>query len=551
MFTLYNLVVSIVSKGIKIDAILVSESKEELEKLFPFDASKIGGIKFESGKSNSEFRIRQIENEPFEIKKPYFCEVPINNEYDTIEFRNIFDEMIHDDNNCMHISGKHPGCGKTTVIKNYCKGRRIVFATPGNKLAQVLRREGFEATTVHKLIGIFGDGREYSKMKPRDVSSVDFICFDEIMMHSPIILHRIHEYIQKHPTKRFFSTGDTGQLQPIGEWGNNVVDRQAYLEDCVNQIMQHKIHLKIPKRLKSEEQRKKLDQLKKDVFDLSKDVLTTLKSAGFKSISKMSDVKTTQNICYFNFRTKQVNGHVHRNLIKPSAKAIQINGVKYWPGLELVYRGSDEVNKTSKTILFKNYNYEIKSISSKSFTIRDIEDDALFTFPIGKLSQFILPYANTCHSIQGLNIDGPLTIFDLNAPHVDRFFVWTALTRATDFSNITVFEHSEQEIVSLSKSLIRRFLEEKVIRYKYQDKIAGRKFKPCDFISAEWINDAYNALGANEVCCLCNEPYETIIVNGKVVSNLTVDRIDNSLAHLKSNCRLCCRKCNCARSNHY
>ena len=38
MFTLFNLVVSkgIIPKGIKTDAILVSESKEELEKLLPF-----------------------------------------------------------------------------------------------------------------------------------------------------------------------------------------------------------------------------------------------------------------------------------------------------------------------------------------------------------------------------------------------------------------------------------------------------------------------------------------------------------------------------------
>ena len=34
----------------------------------------------------------------------------------------------------------------------------------------------------------------------------------------------------------------------------------------------------------------------------------------------------------------------------------------------------------------------------------------------------------------GLSIDEQITIFDVNVPYVDKYYIWTALTRATDFS---------------------------------------------------------------------------------------------------------------------
>ena len=45
---------------------------------------------------------------------------------------------------------------------------------------------------------------------------------------------------------------------------------------------------------------------------------------------------------------------------------------------------------------------------------------------------FKLPYCSTVHSVQGLSIDEELTIFDCNTPYVDKYFIWTAITRARD-----------------------------------------------------------------------------------------------------------------------
>ena len=36
--------------------------------------------------------------------------------------------------------------------------------------------------------------------------------------------------------------------------------------------------------------------------------------------------------------------------------------------------------------------------------------------------------------------------------------------------------------------------------------------------------------------------------DNNIISNISVDRIDNKLSHIKNNCRLMCVSCNCSKS---
>lgn len=54
-----------------------------------------------------------------------------------------------------------------------------------------------------------------------------------------------------------------------------------------------------------------------------------------------------------------------------------------------------------------------------------------------------------------------MTIFDVNTPYVDRYFVWTALTRATDFDNVTIFQHPKEEVTNLHISRVKQYFEQK------------------------------------------------------------------------------------------
>ena len=77
--------------------------------------------------------------------------------------------------------------------------------------------------------------------------------------------------------------------------------------------------------------------LKADALNTKINIMDTIKKYGIKVISDMKDLKTENNICYFNFRCEKVNSVVQKKIAKPS-KTITINNTEYYKGLELVCR---------------------------------------------------------------------------------------------------------------------------------------------------------------------------------------------------------------------
>ena len=83
-------------------------------------------------------------------------------------------------------------------------------------------------------------------------------------------------------------------------------------------------------------------------------------------------------------------------------------------------------------------------------------------------------YCKTCHSAQGLSINIDITIFGCNInPYVDKNFIYTAITRVWD-----------------------------LIEYE-----------------------------KNHECKYCHEPLEYELVNNKVYSNITANRMNNMINH--------------------
>ena len=48
-------------------------------------------------------------------------------------------------------------------------------------------------------------------------------------------------------------------------------------------------------------------------------------------------------------------------------------------------------------------------------------------------------------------------------------------------------------------------------------------------------------------CCLCGEVFDFEIIDGKVHSNFTIDRLSKEKPHVKSNCKLSCCHCNVSK----
>ena len=158
------------------------------------------------------------------------------------------------------------------------------------------------------------------------------------------------------------------------------------------------------------------------------------------------------------------------------------------------------------------------------------------------MTYFKLPWCLTCHSVQGLSIDDKVTLFDCNTAYVDRNFVWTAITRVRDLKNITFFEHSPEEVQRLEDAKLRQFIKLKIDGNKRQDIDAKRKIEKDKYVDVLWFSQQ---VLANDRCPLCCCKYYIVTdEKNKIMCNISIDRIDNRIAHHKDNCHLMCIECN-------
>jgi len=89
------------------------------------------------------------------------------------------------------------------------------------------------------------------------------------------------------------------------------------LNDCINFLFPIQILLCESKRLVIKEDQDKLKQLKKDIFDQSVDIMTTIKKYNFKTIKSLNELTTTTNISYFKSKAYEINQHIQQKQIMP------------------------------------------------------------------------------------------------------------------------------------------------------------------------------------------------------------------------------------------
>ena len=461
--------------GVRTDCILTSATKEEAEAVFKFD-NKLGGVKWETDKDADSTVIQQQEITPMTIKLHKINQIHVANEFDTNEISAHIEK-----HNRIIIKGTYAGVGKTTAFKKFAAkdNKKVLFVTPYNNLAFEFKKEGCEAVTINRLLGFFGEDSEYIKVKHVNVDSYDTIIFDEVYLNQISTLKRIDRYIENHPNIKFGATGDIFQLNAIETQECNLLDEDdceatenynTKKETIVGKVFPNQINLEINKRLTNEADRTKLKTLKNDLFNLDKPIMKTLKQYGFKIIDDLEKVTTKKNICLFNHMANRVAKLIHKKYADiPQKGCVTVDDIPYYKGMMLVCK---ERYSDKGFSLYVNNMYRVESINQKTFSVIDpYEDDAQHVIlKTAKLTKhFKLPYALTLHSVQGMSINEPLTIFNIDSPYVDRKFVYTAITRATDLKNVTIFEADAEDIEIQCENKFKLYLNQKIAGYARQD----------------------------------------------------------------------------------
>ena len=419
------------------------------------------------------------------------------------------------------VKAEYAGCGKSYACKSMEQlGCNVLFVCPTNKLVQNNKDNG---TTLNKFFSI--GMTEETKMKKFDDSGYDVIVFDEIYFANVQILARIKNYVSNNPNKIILATGDTCQLETIDPISDQK-DYDKYFNHCINTIFPNEINLLENKRLKTKEDKDTLKQLKSDIFNKSIPIKNTIK----KYFKLVNSISTEYNIAYKNDTCSSVSKTVRISQNRKDDFDI---------GETLVCR---KYLKTDKQTFNVNYEYNIVKVSDNSLTIKDCSINESYTVPTKTIEDnFIHGYCRTCHSYQGSSIDDKLTIFDWDFYFVDRKWIYTAITRATNLNNVYFYNGKIEEF---NKQKLECYLNKKVLGYITQDKESKRIVNKDNYITKKWL---MNCFGGS--CCSCGCDFQFTIGPNGVSSNLSAQRIDNTLGHEINNIIPYCVSCNCNQSN--
>ena len=507
--------------SVKTDAFVIKS--EDVEKAKEVLEMKAGIGEWRTNKEGEEIK---LPSETYQRKKNELDKIPIykntaiktKDEYDT---KNIIEKVISAKQ--VMIRAKYAGSGKSYICEKMARmGMNVLFVCPTNKLVQ---KYGKEAVTVNKFFSIaVGD----EKLEKFDYSGYDVIVFDEIYFNGLRVLNRIREFVENNQDKIIVATGDGKQLKPVSEL-TNLQEHEEYADNCVDKIFKYNIYLKVCKRLKKEEDRKKLENIYIDIFENNIKVRELVEKY-FKYTSDMN--LNENNVAYLNDTCKEVANQIRK---KQNRKG------EYEVGEVMICR---EYLKSTEYKFQVNFKYKILNIIENMVVLEDEHDKKIQKLPLDMLRKhFIFNYCYTCHSVQGSSIEGGITIFDYNHCLVDKNWIWTAITRATDLNNVSFYKYDDDDD-DFNKNCIYNYLKRKVEGYKEQDRKAKRKIDHKNYITADWLLDRLNGH-----CELCNVDFYVKSINGNIRTNLTAQRKFNDQTHTISNCIAYCKKCNCCMSD--
>jgi hypothetical protein len=505
---------------------------------------RIGGLRVEYcnwtvRKDNTEIVENPLllpEEEVVEVE-----EVKVENEWD-LDLRSVGKKCA--------VEAVMPGSGKTFVSKRVADEERMLFVVPNHKIETNLLREGYDAITVDHLLGFHptrhAEGLEFEQrktntkfvVKGKEVSLLDYkyVTFDEVLLLPVNKIYAVKEFVDKYDATLagVYFNYDPFQNKSPDERLANIDPKKirAYKLRVCREIAGRYVVLKEMKRNTNRDNVRHYEKMKEMLGRNDLDGMVAYLLQNCNVVGSVSEVSTDMNLAYTNSQCDLINEHVYRLR----------RGTEPWSvGLKVIYKGKTQRVTGSKARFYKNDDYEIVRVEKGKDKDKG-KDEVVLRHVLGEESSvsmkqlkafFKLPYCWTGHSTQGSTIDTPYTI-DLNCTWINCEWLWTAVTRCTDWSLIRVLYNN-----GLREAFRQRFaakVAELVDGYVQQD-LRAKRYIACesDYIDADWLNERVGG-----ECCMCGEPLD--MTGG--MECFSVDRIDGDLAHTKENCQILCRWCN-------
>ncbi len=394
-------------------------------------------------------------------------------------------------------------------------GKQHIIIAPYNSIVVELCSSGFNAMTLHKLLGlVVEEGDVSTTANAVDISDVDVVCFDEVYLHNRSNLWRIKQIIEQFPDKLFVATGDPCQNKAVHGVG-------TVLDGCnriINLLFPKQLNLSIPKRLVDVSDRQLLPVIKAELFDDRIDPVEVFRKH-FRVVDGIRNITTKRAITYTNKSREKANEHIHTKVMGKGTLSMVVGEVvllkKHIRGLSI------------------NCRYKIIEMSGRKVKLHGPEGEIVVSTKALR-ERFDRDYANTGHGEQGLTIAEPFTIVDINHFFVTAEWLWTAITRAKSLGDIT-------GCTTNKKTNVVQCIEAKLKNYMVSDRADGRYDKE-HFVTTSWVMDQLKA--CRKRCQCCPEKEYLTCDGGDEGRDFSVDRIDSERGHTMDNCQIICWQCN-------
>ncbi|MFA5522612.1 MAG: AAA family ATPase [Castellaniella sp.] len=440
---------------------------------YKFENSKPPGQEIDRRSNDDELADHIIKPNPPNIIVPA-------DEYDNQEFIDIFNK-----NNRTMVKADYAGCGKTEAFFRYMsylsennQQPNPIIVAPFNNLRLSLQTRGQQmpAITVNHLLGI-GIKDEHNR-QPIDLSNYTHMLIDEINLLNMASIGRLVTMLAKYPDLHVIATGDEYQNPPVGDGFH-----PSYYANAIDQLFPTQIRLRINKRINDETQKQTYYRLMDDLKALadnakSADILAVLKkhlpAECFVDSFENMFADNVVNVCYTHATVDRVNNYFHQFRPNPSPQ----------PGDEYICRTHTTFQQNrQRRAFYVNMPYTIVSRGPTHTTLQIPASKFMNRAGVledlppanAKLSNktfeenFALPYARTCHSLQGTTAGDRANIFDINFHFITKYWVIPAISRQTSL-NLRFFISP----LAQSETVSAKYLQRKINSYKKQDERAYR-----------------------------------------------------------------------------
>ena len=464
-------------------------------------------------------------NEVPEIPKISNIKVEVEDEWDT---KTICEKIML--RSPVIIRGKFPGTGKSYIGEYFQKmGKNVLFVVPTNRL---LQEKEVEATTYNKFFSIAVHEDVGEKLPAFDYSPFNVVVFDEVYMSNLYVLDKVRRFSKENPDIIVIGTGDVKQLQGV-EVMTNCQNPAVYIDNCIDIVFKYNLFLEVCKKVgaKDSEEGDRNREIINNMYNDFWENKLPIQDIIPKYFETTDDIMASEhNIAYTNIRCRNVANEIRNRLNKKD---------KYEVGEILLARKCIKQPRVNV-----NLRYRITSIQhdelGAQITLQNIanDEDEFMLFEAIVDNNFTYSYCATCHSSQGASVKGSITIHEYNLPIASREWVWTSITRCVDFRKVRFYSNPSFD-KQMDKSMILRYFRNKVEGYRAQDKRSNRDVDEGKYIDAEWC---LRQMRGN--CQKCNTPFNFEVKQGKLCSNFSCQRLDNSIAHHTDNSTSFCVYCN-------